>query len=69
LVTGGGVLLYGERNFLHVLDAQSGRSIWSITSLGDVNGPPITFSVNGRQYVAVVTQSGLVALTLSDKKP
>jgi PQQ-dependent dehydrogenase (methanol/ethanol family) len=69
LVTGGGVILFGQRDFLHVLDARSGRSIWAMAAQADVDGPPITFSVNGRQYVAVVTQSGLVALTLSDKEP
>jgi alcohol dehydrogenase (cytochrome c) len=59
LATGGGVLFAGDldRTF-SAYDAVSGKVLWS-TRLGDVpSAAPISFSVGGKQYVAVVAGYG-----------
>ena len=59
LVTAGGVLLAGSLDRrLNAYDAANGERLWT-TRLSDVpNSPPITFAVNGRQYVAATTGAG-----------
>jgi alcohol dehydrogenase (cytochrome c) len=59
LVTGGGLLfgssIYGE---IWARDAETGKQLWSF-QLGAQNAnPPVTYSVGGRQYIAVVTGGG-----------
>ena len=59
LTTAGDVVFAGDmdRRF-RAFDVHSGEQLWQ-TRLGtSVQGFPITFSVNGRQYVAVSTGLG-----------
>ncbi len=54
LTTASGVLFGGtvNRQFF-ALDAGNGKLIWQTRMSGDVSGAPITFTVGGRQYVAM----------------
>jgi len=54
VVTGGGVVFTGtkDKQFL-AFDAKSGQQLWRYQANGGVNGPPISYAVNGRQFVAV----------------
>ncbi len=55
LATAGGLVFSGgtnDRRF-HAFDATSGRLLWDYPVSSGVIGQPSTFSVNGRQYVAV----------------
>ena len=64
LPTAGGVVFAGaiDRSF-SAYDDKTGKRLWS-TRLGDVpNSNPISYEVNGRQYIAVVTGSGGVRTT------
>jgi alcohol dehydrogenase (cytochrome c) len=60
VATGGGLLFGGDANGrFRAIDQSSGKVLWE-TNLGSaVTGYPITYSVNGRQYVAVSTGSSL----------
>jgi PQQ-dependent dehydrogenase (methanol/ethanol family) len=54
LVTAGGVVFAGEGSgAFRAYDARSGQSLWSYMAEAGVNAPPVTYAVNGRQYVAV----------------
>jgi PQQ-dependent dehydrogenase (methanol/ethanol family) len=54
LATAGGLVFTGAGgNRFAAFDAASGRELWSWTGEAGVNAPPITYAVNGRQYVAV----------------
>lgn len=59
LATGGGLLFTGamDREFM-AYDQDTGEQLWRTGLTGVPNGSPITYSVNGRQYVAVVTGMG-----------
>jgi alcohol dehydrogenase (cytochrome c) len=64
LPTAGGVVFAGaiDRSF-SAYDEKTGKRLWT-TRLGDVpNSNPISYEVNGRQYIAVVTGSGGVRTT------
>jgi alcohol dehydrogenase (cytochrome c) len=54
LSTAGGLVFGGtvDRQ-LFALDAKNGKLLWQTRLNGDVSGGPITFTVGGRQYVAV----------------
>jgi glucose dehydrogenase len=43
------------------LDAKTGAPLWSYETAAGVNAPPITYAVNGRQYVAIAA-TGLQTL-------
>jgi alcohol dehydrogenase (cytochrome c) len=60
VATGGGVLFGGDANGrFRAFDQDNGKILWE-TNLGSaVTGYPITYSVNGKQYVAVSTGNSL----------
>ncbi|MFL5494340.1 MAG: pyrroloquinoline quinone-dependent dehydrogenase [Gemmatimonadales bacterium] len=54
LATAGGVVFTGTKDQRFVaFDAKSGRELWSYRAAAGVNAPPITYAVDGQQYVAV----------------
>jgi alcohol dehydrogenase (cytochrome c) len=54
LATAGGVVFGGtaDRQFF-ALDTDTGELLWQMRLNGDISGAPITFEVDGKQYVAV----------------
>ena len=58
LATAGGLVFTGGTNdrMFHAFDAASGKLLWEFPTNSGIIGQPSSFSVNGKQYVAV--QSG-----------
>ena len=54
LATAGGVVFVGtsDKRFV-AFDARSGRMLWQYDAAAGVNAPPVTYSIDGTQYVAV----------------
>ena len=59
LPTAGGLVFQGDYNrYFRAYDDRSGKVLWQVR-LNDIpNSYPITYEVDGKQYVAVVTGSG-----------
>ena len=59
LSTAGGWVLVGDINRgVHILDVKTGKMLWE-TRLGtSVQGFPVTYSIDGKQYIAVMTGLG-----------
>ncbi len=54
LATAGGVVFGGTADRrLFALDAETGEHLWETRLNGDISGAPVTFTVDGRQYLAV----------------
>lgn len=54
LVTAGNLAFTGEGNgWFDAFDAKTGKKLWRFNLGAGVNAPPITYEVNGKQYVAV----------------
>ncbi|BCG01413.1 alcohol dehydrogenase (plasmid) [Paraburkholderia sp. PGU19] len=54
LVTGGGLVFNGEGNGLfRAFDAATGKKLWEFQCGAGVNAPAVSYSVHGKQYVAV----------------
>ena len=58
VATGGGLVFGGDTNGrFRALDDETGAVLWEVNLGSPVTGPPITYAVDGRQYVAVSTGS------------
>jgi alcohol dehydrogenase (cytochrome c) len=57
--TAGGVVFAGDldRKF-HAMDVRTGAVLWETRLATSVQGFPVTFSIDGKQYVAVTTGNG-----------
>jgi alcohol dehydrogenase (cytochrome c) len=54
LSTAGGIVFIGDADrYFHAFDAASGKVLWTTRLGAPANGYPITYSVGGKQYVAV----------------
>jgi glucose dehydrogenase len=59
-VTAGGVLFAGlSDNKLVAYDARTGRLLWTGVAPAGVNAPPITYLLDGVQYVAVAATGAM----------
>jgi alcohol dehydrogenase (cytochrome c) len=59
LTTAGGIAFAGDLNrMFRAFDANTGRILWETRLPAAVQGFPLTFSVGGKQYVAVTTANG-----------
>jgi alcohol dehydrogenase (cytochrome c) len=65
LSTAGGLVFGGteEGNFI-ALDAESGKPLWDLQLGGTVRGIPISYAVDGRQYVAIAAGNALFSFAL-----
>jgi alcohol dehydrogenase (cytochrome c) len=59
LATAGDLIFWGDlaRRF-RALDADSGKVLWETVLPGSIQNSTITYAVNGKQYVAVLTGRG-----------
>jgi len=54
LATAGNLVLTGEGNgMFNAYDAKSGKKLWSFNCGAGVNAPPVSYTVKGKQYIAV----------------
>jgi alcohol dehydrogenase (cytochrome c) len=68
--TGGGVLFGGDVNGrFRAYNAENGDVLWEVNLGSPVNGYPVTFEVDGRQYVAVSTGGSGLAFGLARLTP
>ena len=59
LTTGGGLVVVGDWDrYLFVYDATTGKTLFQTRLPTSVQGFPITYAVNGRQYIAVPVGTG-----------
>ena len=62
LVTGGDLIFGGDMDGdAFALDARTGRKLWSFNTGGRIVSPPVAFSVNDRQFVAIGSGGGSIA--------
>jgi len=68
--TGGGLLFGGDANGrFRAFDQRNGEILWEVNLGAPVNGYPATYSVNGKQYVAVSTGGSGLAFGLGRLVP
>jgi alcohol dehydrogenase (cytochrome c) len=65
LTTAGGVVFFGDdAGSFEAVDAASGRSVWHFNTGQRMRASPMTYEVNGMQYVAVAAGSDVFSFAL-----
>jgi outer membrane protein assembly factor BamB len=65
LSTAGDVVFSGGREgYFFALDARDGKLLWKIALGGQVNSGPMSYSVNGKQYISVAVGTSLFSFAL-----
>ena len=67
LSTDGDLVFFGEDSgAFAALDARNGTPLWHFQANQDWKASPMTYMVNGRQYVAIASGMGFWAFRLPD---
>ena len=69
LATGGDVLFAGGTNdrMFRAFDAKTGKILWEFPTISGVAAVPVSFQVDGKQYIAVQSGWGVDAQRIQDK--
>ena len=67
LSTGGGIVFAGTATGdLVALDSKSGKPLWFFQTGGAITSSPMSYSVNGKQFVAIAAGNVLYSFALRD---
>ena len=70
LATAGGVIFYGDpAGDFEAMDETNGKTLWHFTTNGENKASPMTYMVEGMQFVAVAIGPNILSFALSDKGP
>ena len=65
LGTAGGILLYGDPNGdLVAVDQKDGKRLWHIPTNETIKAAPMTYTVGGRQYIAIAAGANILSFGL-----
>jgi len=68
LGTQGGLVFYAESSGgFAAADAKTGKSLWHFDTNQAVKASPMTYMIDGRQYVTIASGSNILSFTLADK--
>jgi len=66
LSTAGGLLFVAsEEGYLIALDALTGEELWHFRTGGGIYASPMSFAVDGRQYIVIPCQNALIAFAIT----
>jgi outer membrane protein assembly factor BamB len=64
LSTRGAVVFAADHGTFFALESRSGRLLWSVETGGTINAAPITYAVDGEQFVTVIAGRNLITFAL-----
>lgn len=65
LATAGGLVFSGDgQGYLFALDARTGKVLWKFQTGGGIAAPPISYSLDGKQYIAVAAGGAILSFGL-----
>jgi len=56
----------GREGYFHALDARTGKLLWRASLGGQIVNGPISYEIDGKQYIATISGNNLVAFALRD---
>jgi alcohol dehydrogenase (cytochrome c) len=56
----------GREGYFHALDARTGELLWKASLGGQIVMAPVTYEVDGRQYLSVISGNTMVTFGLRD---
>ena len=67
LTTAGGLVFFGESSGgFAAVDAATGKYLWHFETNHPMRASPMTYEVNGKQYVAIASGSNILSFALPD---
>ena len=70
LATAGGLVFTGnQEGYALALDDTSGKVLWKFQTGSGIRSQPITFKLDGRQYVAIASGTGGIAVSMIGEPP
>jgi PQQ-dependent dehydrogenase (methanol/ethanol family) len=68
LSTDGGLVFFGESSGgIAAADAATGKALWHYEANQPLKGSPMTYQVNGRQYVAIASGANILSFALPEQ--
>jgi alcohol dehydrogenase (cytochrome c) len=64
LSTSGGLVFGGDMDDFFALDASTGIELWRFPTGGQISGAPMSYEVNGREYVAIAAGRAILSFAL-----
>jgi alcohol dehydrogenase (cytochrome c) len=64
LSTSGAVLFGADHGKFFALDSQTGKELWSVETGGVIYAAPVTYSVEGEQFVSIISGRNLMTFAL-----
>jgi alcohol dehydrogenase (cytochrome c) len=65
LATAGGLVFTGDRyGYVIAMDAKTGTVVWKFPAGAGISAPPVTYTYEGKQYIAVASGSSIIAFGL-----
>ena len=65
LATAGGLVFTGDRyGYFIALDAETGKVRWKFPTGASISAPPITYTLDGKQYIAVASGTSIIVFSL-----
>ena len=65
LATAGGLVFTGDgQGYFIALDAGTGKPLWHFQTGGQIIAPPITYTLNGKQQIAIATGTSMMTFAL-----
>jgi alcohol dehydrogenase (cytochrome c) len=64
MATAGGLVFYGAEEGFVAVDAASGHRVWQFDTNQDWRAGPMTYSIDGHQFIAVAAGSNIIAFSL-----
>ena len=55
----------GREGYFHALDARTGELLWKASLGGQIVNAPISYEIDGKQYIATISGNNLVAFALA----
>ncbi len=67
--TAGGLVFFSSRvgNFM-AADAETGKMLWHFNTGGTIRSSPMTYSIDGEQYVAIASKNGVLVFGLHRRR-
>jgi alcohol dehydrogenase (cytochrome c) len=56
----------GREGYFYALDARTGAELWKASLGGQIASGPITYAIDGKQYISVISGNSLVTFALRD---
>lgn len=64
LSTAGGLIFGSDNPWFLALDAETGQELWRVNTGADIAAAPITYLVDGRQYITIAAGRAILTFSL-----